>query len=753
MQQYARRLMMFVLMLFLFLGENQVVFAQEKVSVQADGRLVFAVDSGDVYAEGNVRLVYEDIELRADRARYDSEEKKAYLTGAVEMNQNGQVVQAQSVVYDFTTQSSQLDQADLQVTGKGMHGFAFVSGGKITSTAQVMHIEDGTVTTCDLEQPHYHLRSKSIDIYPDEKIVVRNVVYYEGKIPLFYWPYLVIPIAKTGDGAGGVNTFEFPRVGHNDSDGWYVKTAYNYYRSRESYGKVRLDWMQKKGWGKGVEHTYQDDENGYGELSLYHLGRSDWGQSVSTDWIQQLEWGQGWKLDSDLSYVNWDLLSGKASDLFAEVDLSQQTRVSGLTAQLDANSSTYADGTLDQDILGRVGYTRSWDQRWKVRLGADLRRLADSYADAEVVQYHGYVGEVVLTERGYQAGVTLEREINPDLLTSTVSSVDWTTASDTPRLFWRSRNWRWFDGWLPMLFTAAYSNHSEEYPNGSSRSGDVYTVSGGVNNKVWNLTPKTRLSYTGTVRQDWYNGLSERPGGEGLLAEELSPQSRLALLSRVSLRYQPYRPVTVTLGYNDNWLQGESPFLRDEIEVQEKVTGRIDYRRQSVSASLFTGYDFHSQEYDDLIGRVGYHPSEDLNFDLQADYDLQEQALDSVYVLASAKPLTGWELQVGTSYNAQLEQWDRFDARTTAKLPWGLSVQHLISYNGATDSLLYNDIAVTKDLHCREVTLRYDTVDEEIWLEFGLKAFPRTKLLAGTDDDELLFDAQGIQELVNIVNE
>ena len=123
--------------------------------------------------------------------------------------------------------------------------------------------------------------------------------------------------------------------------------------------------------------------------------------------------------------------------------------------------------------------------------------------------------------------------------------------------------------------------------------------------------------------------------------------------------------------------------------------------KKAVAASLSTGYDFYAGKYEDVVGQLGYRPSDKLQLDLQANYDVQLGEVTNLYTLAKAAPLTGWQVQFGSGYDLLEERWERLDAATTAQLPWGLTLQHLISYDGATDSLTYNDIALTKDLHCR----------------------------------------------------
>lgn len=737
-------------------GTEDRFLNKERVFLQADGQVLFDTAEGNVYAEGNVVVKYQDMIIRSDKARYNNKEKKAYMVGDVEYEQGDQLIRGTSLTYDFNKKISVFDDVRFSITNEGMKGLAYVTGEQVTDTGELMHIENGTVTTCDLETPHYHLRSNSIEIYPDEKIVVRNVVYYEGKIPLFYWPYLVIPIRKTGDGETSV--FEMPRIGHSEEEGWYVKAAYNYFRNPESYGKVHLDWFQKRGWGKGVRHTYQDDASGLGSILLYHLsGNRDWGESITIEVDQDLTIG-GVELSAEVSNTSRQTVSDELVEQSANIDLSGSTPRSQVDGYLDyEKNASDRHGITELDLAAQVDYSYKLSDLWKVNLGGDIRAV-DNYSsksstDDPVEKHIGYLAELSHQQSKYEAGIKVERKLHSDVFSSSwPTSVDWLAVSSSPEVYWRSRNWRWFDGWLPMRFSASLSESKEEYRNNTGIEAQKLSLLGGTGTKALSLTPKTRVTFSGWAQYDSYSDIATLDLLDGTsFRQNPDALDRVVLSSRTGLHYNPWKPITFSIGYNYDWVDGDTPFVFDEIDPREEVTGRVQYRNGGFTASISSSYDFASQEHGDVVGRVGYSPNEKLDATVQAVYNVESAMVEDVYTLVKTKPKEGWELQLGSSYNVPTSVWERLDARAAAKLPWGLSVQYLISYDGITESLAYNDIAVTKDLHCREITLRYSGVREEIWLEFSLNAFPRTKLLAGTSDDELLFEAQGIEELIKLV--
>ena len=48
-------------------------------------------------------------------------------------------------------------------------------------------MEGAHLTSCDLEEPHYYIEAKRLVIYPDEKVEIYDLSYWDfGHRPLFY---------------------------------------------------------------------------------------------------------------------------------------------------------------------------------------------------------------------------------------------------------------------------------------------------------------------------------------------------------------------------------------------------------------------------------------------------------------------------------------------------------------------------------------------------------------------------------------
>ena len=155
-----------------------------------------------------------------------------------------------------------------ETTGENIKGLVYYEGGKMENFPDTIEISSGLFTTCDLENPHWHIKAEQITIYLDDKIVAKKVSWYEGERKMFTFPSFMIFLR-------GKNQLPYvPDIGQSSSEGWFLKNQFNYVRDATSYGSVYLDLMQKKGLGAGVEHTFELGEERIddGEVVLYLYG-------------------------------------------------------------------------------------------------------------------------------------------------------------------------------------------------------------------------------------------------------------------------------------------------------------------------------------------------------------------------------------------------------------------------------------------------------------------------------------------------
>jgi prepilin-type processing-associated H-X9-DG protein len=105
--------------------------------------------------------------------------------------------------------------------GGRVQGSAYIKSREISGTSKETRLESGTLTTCDLENPHYCFSAEKMEIYPGSRIIAYKVSIYGKDKRLVTFERLAIPIR-------GLSTNLIPQVGSSAEEGMYLKAAYPY---------------------------------------------------------------------------------------------------------------------------------------------------------------------------------------------------------------------------------------------------------------------------------------------------------------------------------------------------------------------------------------------------------------------------------------------------------------------------------------------------------------------------------------------
>ncbi|MGC8778107.1 MAG: hypothetical protein ACP5Q4_05465, partial [Candidatus Caldatribacteriaceae bacterium] len=172
--------------------------------------------------------------------------------------------------------------------------------------------------------------------------------------------------------------------------------------------------------------------------------------------------------------------------------------------------------------------------------------------------------------------------------------------------------------------------------------------------------------------------------------------------SNLGVEQQLSSDFSVSLSYDWSGYRGATPFKFDYTTKESSfLSASFTYAKNPWKITLETGYDFVAREFIDAIVGVTY------------DVSSQKQVvLKGSYNFASAE----WE---GMSFSVS----------------WPLSAEWNIGLEGVWDfqegELDALQVRLTRDLHCREISLYYDQSAKTFWLEYGLKVFPRQKFKLG----------------------
>ena len=220
-----------------------------------------------VALEGNFKLKSDTMEAYANRAEFVSESNILKFSGDVSIYKDGLLYRGERAVYN--TESGELDASEMRSSAEPLF---FKAQQLRTKSKEISLIEaEGTTfTTEDAEDPGFYLESERVTIYPEERIVFRNVKAYTGDLPVFYLPYLSQPLQEEMG-----YTFT---PGYRSNLGAFLLNQYGTTIGDHSIIKYKLDVYAARGIGAGFDidsrRAKAVKSPNFGKFKLYWINDS-----------------------------------------------------------------------------------------------------------------------------------------------------------------------------------------------------------------------------------------------------------------------------------------------------------------------------------------------------------------------------------------------------------------------------------------------------------------------------------------------
>lgn len=211
-----------------------------------------------VIAKGNVVINYQGDKITADYAEVKTDEKLAYAKGHVIVFQDDlPVAKGDEVHYDFANKTGEFPNGTFIATPWTCRGE------KIDQTDKNRtEIYNGVFTTCRGTNPPFEVKAKKVVVHKEDKLVATNVTIYSLGKPIFWWPYLVVPL--------NLRSLPFSvSPGYSSEYGAYVETKKGFAINKYMWGVWHADYRAKRGFGGGADLTYDFGVVGHGEIKGY----------------------------------------------------------------------------------------------------------------------------------------------------------------------------------------------------------------------------------------------------------------------------------------------------------------------------------------------------------------------------------------------------------------------------------------------------------------------------------------------------
>lgn len=281
---------------------NQVYNFSGPFEIETDNGMTLRADKAvwkgkefKFYVDGKVKMTTkEGTEVFADHGVADTKTEAVTLTDNVSLYSGNLLQRGDEMVYYWKEQK--MDAGGLRA---GVDPF-LLEAGRFTleqrGGKQVFVGHDAGVTTHDVEEPGFWLRAKETTIYPEDKVVFKNLRLYAGDTPIFWLPYLsqpldselgyhFVPGARSNWGVFLLNSYGI-MLGGDDAAGQGDASTKPWL-----YSDWHFDLRSRRGVGAGVDlrDKRMDDNPNMTGLSLYYA--NDWNPDISRTGLPRMDVG------------------------------------------------------------------------------------------------------------------------------------------------------------------------------------------------------------------------------------------------------------------------------------------------------------------------------------------------------------------------------------------------------------------------------------------------------------------------------
>ncbi|NOH91911.1 LPS assembly protein LptD [Vibrio sp. AIC-3] len=331
-----------------------------------------AINGEKAIYSGDVRVTQGNKTILADNVTLHQQENIVVAEGNVNFS-DGQIKSiSDRATNNLTTDEMTLENTDYEFLCEPGRGDAVY----IAKTGKAVYeIEDGSITSCPIGDNAWRLRASSIDVdQNEEQATFYNPRFEIQSVPVFYLPYLTVPIGdtrKTG--------FLYPTVSYGSSDGFEAEIPV-YWNLAPNYDlETTFKYMQERGTQLNSKFRYLSDF-GSGSIKSEYLPDDKKFKDKGDRWGAQLQhsgiFQQSWLFEVDYS---------KVSDIDYFTDVSSSSIGNREDGQLlQEGQATYRSHNWDASVLVRDFQVLTTSNNLPYRL---MPQLEYNYYAPEVMEY------------------------------------------------------------------------------------------------------------------------------------------------------------------------------------------------------------------------------------------------------------------------------------------------------------------------------------------------------------------------------
>jgi hypothetical protein len=312
-------------------------------------RVIFDAKGKEIIVLGSAAVGREQTTLIADTIRYNDSLKVLRAHGDTivlrDPSQTADLVATGQLIYDIASREGSGTGIRTSVqTGE----IWFVEGphtGFRTDTTngeRTFYATSGTITSCDLTEPHYHFKAKEVKMIGRRALIARPAVLYIRDIPVLWVPFIYQDLRK-----GRRSGLLPPRFGFSD----IVRNSTTYRRHIDGLGWYWAinDYMDAKiemGWRSGARGSDEDP------------GWLDWRADWKYNWLARA-------INGGFGFNSTTQTNDRKSSAYRFWHYQRFSQKSSLRADLNyqTNTSVYRDRAFTaEQTFATISSSLSYDR-------------------------------------------------------------------------------------------------------------------------------------------------------------------------------------------------------------------------------------------------------------------------------------------------------------------------------------------------------------------------------------------------------
>jgi lipopolysaccharide assembly outer membrane protein LptD (OstA) len=711
-------------------------FAEEEgITFQSDHQRRIREDNVQVLS-GNVYIHFRDFDFYSDEARLDEAKKEFFGAGNVKIEGQDRIVYADSFWYNYDKDTFEVTKANGMIMVGGVSEPVYFVCKSIRGSLTDYKLIQSTLTTCTPdERQEYYIKAGMVKVLTDNKIILRNAVFYVEKIPIFYLPYYMFSMKET--------PFEVA-VGKSSSEGYYVKIRYNYLYEENVMGSLIYHYMDKLGMRFGADHKYYIDGQGEGAFNFTILKQKakkttgdeeskGGGFDISVDARQKFRFSP--ELYGDISVRqdrDVDVYTGKARNNFsARFSLTDNTPSTNTSLSYNLTSQK---GTQDSSsTTAQLSHRRNWKKQ-----NLDFNTSFDySTRNTTTEDENGSLADDL------ELKTTLSLGKRKDLY-DWQFKIEKRSDIDGSKYIGDS-NFSYFDR-LPEITI----NLKPEFFD-SSREKEPYEGKQHEGFELKRIALKGALYYQGPKDQEVQGFFGKFDTGisrdfvlseSGRITTSLDYSQLIASTGDAMYSYSPQialrKDFSKKLKMDLSWRQGESegrsPFRSESISGSgNSFSWNLNLQDKDWSHRWSTGYDLTNDNWQNLSYNASYKDSDWLQYSFSTNYSIEKGDFAPFNNSLNMTDNRSYDTKFTLNYDVKDNKIKSFSNDTKLMLgkDWDLEFKMQQSAGGKDSFPYLKNVFLNKRNDCTFFQFSWESSNDSFLFTYGITAYPTLSFSEG----------------------